>query len=88
MRVADLETPALVVDLDVMEGNIRRLADYCREHGLKQRPHIKTHKVPAIAHKQIEAGAVGINRGQSGGGRGYGRGRHTGYLHRLPGGGR
>lgn len=60
MRVADLETPALVVDLDVMEGNIRRLAAYCKKHGLKQRPHVKTHKVPAIAHKQIQAGAVGI----------------------------
>jgi D-serine deaminase-like pyridoxal phosphate-dependent protein len=60
MRVDDLETPALVADLDVMEGNIQRLADYCKEHGLKQRPHIKTHKVPAIAHKQIKAGAVGI----------------------------
>jgi len=60
MRVADLETPALVADLDVMEGNIQRLADYCRRYGLKQRPHIKTHKVPAIAHKQIKAGAVGI----------------------------
>ncbi len=60
MRVADLETPALVVDLDVMEGNIQRLANHCRGYGLKQRPHIKTHKVPAIAHKQIKAGAVGI----------------------------
>jgi len=61
MLISDLDTPTLLVDLDVMEGNIRRLADYCREHGLQQRPHTKTHKVPAIAHKQIRAGAVGIS---------------------------
>jgi D-serine deaminase-like pyridoxal phosphate-dependent protein len=60
MLVSDLDTPAAVVDLDAMEDNIRRLAEYCKEHGLSQRPHTKTHKTPAIAHKQVDAGAVGI----------------------------
>jgi D-serine deaminase-like pyridoxal phosphate-dependent protein len=61
MLISDLDTPTLLIDLDVMEGNIHRLADYCQEHGLQQRPHTKTHKVPAIAHRQIRAGAVGIS---------------------------
>ncbi len=60
MLVSDLDTPAAVVDLDAMEDNISRLAEYCKEHGLKQRPHTKTHKIPAIAHMQVDAGAVGI----------------------------
>jgi len=60
MLVSELDTPVLVIDLDVMEGNIKRIQDYCDTHGLKFRPHVKTHKVPSIAHKQIAAGAVGI----------------------------
>src|SRR5689334_5541603 len=60
MRIADLETPAVLVDLDVMEANIQRLQSYLSQHGIANRPHIKTHKLPAIAHLQIEAGAVGI----------------------------
>ena len=58
--IDDLDTPALVVDLDILERNIHRLAEYCRQHGLKQRPHTKTHKTPAIAYKQLAAGAQGI----------------------------
>jgi D-serine deaminase-like pyridoxal phosphate-dependent protein len=60
MRRDDLDTPALIVDLDIMEANIQRLQSYCDAHGLRLRPHIKTHKVPAIAHRQIRAGAQGI----------------------------
>lgn len=60
VRVADLDTPAMVVDLPVMEGNIRRLQDELDALGLESRPHIKTHKIPAIAHRQLAAGAVGI----------------------------
>ena len=55
-----LDTPALVVDLDAVERNIRRLQEHCDREGLANRPHIKTHKLPAIAHMQLEAGAVGI----------------------------
>src|SRR6478735_3071610 len=58
--VADLDTPAVVVDLDIVEANIKRAQDTLASHGLANRPHIKTHKIPALAKKQIEAGAVGI----------------------------
>ncbi|MEW5980002.1 MAG: alanine racemase [Acidobacteriota bacterium] len=60
MRIDDLDTPSLVVDLDVLENNVRSLASYCRKHGLKLRPHTKTHKIPAIAKLQLEAGSPGI----------------------------
>jgi len=60
MRVEELETPALVVDLDVLETNLREMAAYCAGHGLALRPHVKTHKTPAIARMQISSGARGI----------------------------
>jgi D-serine deaminase-like pyridoxal phosphate-dependent protein len=55
-----LETPALLVDLDVMDANIARVADECRRHGVGWRPHIKGHKTPEIARRQLAAGAIGI----------------------------
>jgi D-serine deaminase-like pyridoxal phosphate-dependent protein len=60
MDVAELETPVPVVDITCMEQNITRLQAYLDEHKIANRPHVKTHKIPAIARKQIEAGAVGI----------------------------
>ena len=60
MRVEELETPVPVVDLDRMEANIARLQTYLDQHHIANRPHIKTHKIPAIAQRQIDAGAVGI----------------------------
>jgi D-serine deaminase-like pyridoxal phosphate-dependent protein len=60
MLVAELDTPAVIIDLDMVERNLRRMADYCREHGFKLRPHAKTHKVPELAHQQMTSGAVGI----------------------------
>jgi D-serine deaminase-like pyridoxal phosphate-dependent protein len=60
LRVSDLDTPALVIDLDIMERNLRKLADYGREHNLRVRPHTKTHKIPALARKQIDLGAAGL----------------------------
>lgn len=59
-RWEDIETPALVVDLNALEANLRKMADFSRETGVRVRPHAKTHKCPAIARKQIELGAVGI----------------------------
>lgn len=56
----DLDTPSLIVDLDTMESNLLRMQKYCDEHGIGLRPHIKTHKIPYIAHKQMQLGAVGI----------------------------
>src|SRR5256885_5209966 len=58
--VAELDTPAVVIDLDIVEANIRYAQDTLASHGLANRPHIKTHKIPALAKLQIEAGAIGI----------------------------
>jgi len=55
-----LDTPALLVDLDVMEANIARIVATCRAHGVAWRPHSKSHKTPEIAQMQIAAGAIGI----------------------------
>lgn len=60
MNINDLDTPALVVDLDVMERNLRRMADYTKAHSLRLRPHTKTHKIPALGAKQLALGAVGL----------------------------
>lgn len=58
--VYDLETPALVVDLDRMERNLARVADYARAHGLALRPHVKTHKSTTVARAQLALGASGV----------------------------
>src|SRR6202158_4426134 len=55
-----LDTPALLVDLDVMEANIARIVAACRGHGVAWRPHSKAHKTPEIAKMQIAAGAIGV----------------------------
>jgi len=60
MSLDDLETPALLVDLDRMERNLDRAADYARRHGLRLRPHTKTHKSPRLGRLQLERGAVGL----------------------------
>ena len=58
--IDQLETPVAVVDLDRLEANIAGLQTYLDQHGLANRPHIKTHKIPEIAHMQLAAGAAGI----------------------------
>jgi D-serine deaminase-like pyridoxal phosphate-dependent protein len=60
VEIDDLETPALVVDLDRMEKNIRRMVKFTRECGVELRPHVKTHKVPDIAKMQLDAGSRGV----------------------------
>lgn len=60
MTIDELDTPAVLIDLDRLEDNIERMAGYCRERGLNLRPHTKTHKNPDIAKMQIAAGARGI----------------------------
>lgn len=60
MLISELDTPALVVDIDVMERNIAAMAEYCRRHKLHLRPHTKTHKIPELARMQVESGASGI----------------------------
>jgi D-serine deaminase-like pyridoxal phosphate-dependent protein len=56
---ADLPTPALVLDLDAFEANVRVVADHCQSQGCAARPHAKTHKCPEIARRQVAAGARG-----------------------------
>jgi D-serine deaminase-like pyridoxal phosphate-dependent protein len=58
--VEQLETPVALVDLDRLTANITRLQRYLDQHHIANRPHIKTHKIPEIAHMQVAAGAVGI----------------------------
>lgn len=60
MHIYDLDTPALVVDLDVLERNIADMARRCAEIGIPLRVHTKTHKTPEIAKMQMAAGACGI----------------------------
>jgi 3-hydroxy-D-aspartate aldolase len=57
--LAEVETPALVVDLDALDRNIAKMAEFARTAGVRLRPHAKTHKSPAIALRQIAHGAVG-----------------------------
>jgi D-serine deaminase-like pyridoxal phosphate-dependent protein len=57
---ADLNTPALVVEVEALERNIAAMAAFARRAGLALRPHAKTHKSSAIARRQIAAGAVGM----------------------------
>jgi len=56
----DCDTPALIVDLDIMERNSRRMVAFTKECGVDLRPHVKTHKVPEIAKIQLEHGAHGV----------------------------
>ena len=54
---AEFGTPAVVIDLDRVERNITRVQTLCDTACVANRPHIKTHKVPKLAHAQIAAGA-------------------------------
>src|SRR5256886_5674452 len=56
----DVPTPALLLDLDRFERNLRRMAEHARRSGKHLRPHAKTHKSPEIARRQIAAGALGV----------------------------
>jgi len=60
MKLQELPTPALTIDLDILERNLERMAGYCRRHGLGLRPHTKTHKTPQVGRMQVEHGAVGL----------------------------
>ena len=60
MAIDEVDTPALIVDLDAFERNLARMADFARAHNLRLRPHAKMHKTPAVALRQIALGAVGV----------------------------
>lgn len=60
MRVTEVSTPAVVVDLDVLKRNLDRMSAYCAAHGLGLRPHTKTHKTLEVARMQLAQGARGL----------------------------
>ena len=60
MNYHQIETPAILVDLSIVEENIKKYQKYCNDIGLSLRPHIKTHKIPDLAKLQLAAGAIGI----------------------------
>jgi D-serine deaminase-like pyridoxal phosphate-dependent protein len=60
MNIQDLDTPAVLIDFDTMDRNLRGMASYCSAHDLTLRPHTKTHKIPEIARLQMQYGAPGI----------------------------
>ncbi|KKJ75639.1 alanine racemase [Kiloniella litopenaei] len=56
----DISTPAVVIDMMIAQRNIEKLQAHCDQHNIPLRPHIKTHKLPCMAKRQIQAGAIGI----------------------------
>jgi D-serine deaminase-like pyridoxal phosphate-dependent protein len=58
-----LDTPCLLLNLDLLEGNIREMSELASRAGLKLRPHIKIHESALLAKLQTEAGAIGIEVG-------------------------
>ncbi|HSM40378.1 MAG TPA: DSD1 family PLP-dependent enzyme [Afifellaceae bacterium] len=60
MSLSEIDTPALVIDLDAFERNLEQMAGFGQRLGVRLRPHAKTHKSPVIARRQIALGAVGI----------------------------
>ena len=60
MSLEQIDTPALCLDLDVAERNIETYQDYCNQHRIALRPHIKTHKLPFLADYQLARGAIGL----------------------------
>ena len=65
MPVEQIPTPALVVDVEKLDRNLETMANYLARVKTNLRPHAKTHKTPAIGHKQMRAGAVGSQRMRS-----------------------
>ncbi|MCG7394167.1 D-TA family PLP-dependent enzyme [Microvirga sp. ACRRW] len=59
-KIHELDTPVVLIDIDRVEANLKRAQDYADAHGVKLRPHIKTHKLPQLAKRQMELGAIGI----------------------------
>src|SRR5262245_61945935 len=56
----DIDTPALILDIGAAERNIERMAKHFAGRSARLRPHVKTHKTPRLAHKQLAAGAIGV----------------------------
>ena len=61
MNFHEIDTPAVLIDRNIVERNILRFQDYCVQKKVALRPHIKTHKLVELAQLQVAAGAIGIN---------------------------
>ena len=59
-RIEDIETPVPIIDIDVVERNLKRWQERCDKIGLANRPHIKTHKLAPLAKYQVALGAQGV----------------------------
>ncbi|MCB9950379.1 MAG: DSD1 family PLP-dependent enzyme [Planctomycetaceae bacterium] len=57
---SELDTPAYCVDLDIMAANMAAMSTFIKSHKKQWRPHVKCHKVPDIAHLQLQHGAIGV----------------------------
>ena len=60
MKIWELDTPALLIDRDILEANLRRVQEFADRNKVRLRPHTKTHKMPYIARMQQAYGAKGI----------------------------
>jgi D-serine deaminase-like pyridoxal phosphate-dependent protein len=60
MPIDEVDTPALIVDLDAFEANLAAMMESARPSGVRVRPHAKTHKCPEIARRQVQQGAIGV----------------------------
>jgi D-serine deaminase-like pyridoxal phosphate-dependent protein len=60
LQKEDLPTPCMVVDLDMLDRNLRAMADHCRTANIQLRGHVKVHKSPDIAHRQLKLGSIGV----------------------------
>src|SRR5436853_4790466 len=62
----DLDTPALLLDIGLAEQNLATMAAAAQRFGKNLRPHVKTHKTPLLARRQVEAGAIGVSAAKLG----------------------
>lgn len=58
--IAAIDTPAVVIDLERLDGNLRRMAEIARRGRIRLRPHAKSHKLPQLAHRQLALGGTGL----------------------------
>lgn len=63
--ISELDSPALCIDLDIMQANMQAMMNFHRAQGKQWRPHVKCHKVPAIAQQQMALGALGVTSAKS-----------------------
>ncbi|MCU6535022.1 alanine racemase, partial [Klebsiella pneumoniae] len=79
----EIDTPDVLIDRDILDRNIGRMSSAVAAKGIALRPHVKTHKLPEIAHMQLRAGAR-PDGGHHRGSRGIRRPRRRRRIHHLP----